>query len=146
MSLFAVDAEDRANQLIQLTERLIERLTEETRAYEAHRAKDVAPGVAETARLANLYRHEAAKVKMQPKLIAGAALETRSRLLQVTKAFDTVVARHGRAVNAARQISEGIVRAIAEEVAKARSRTQAYGPGARVAPASASAIALNRRA
>lgn len=146
MSLFAIDAEDRAAQLIQLTERLTERLAAETRAYEAHRPHDAAAGVAETARLANLYRHEAARVRMQPQLIAGATTETRRRLMRTTEAFEAVLARHGRAVNAARQISEGLVRAIAEEVAKTRSRAAGYGPAARLSVASASAIAVNRRA
>ena len=146
MSLFAVDAEDRATQLIQLTERLIDRLAAETSAFETHRPQDAAPSVAETARLANLYRHEAARVKLKPEMIAGAALETRRRLMRATEAFEAVLARHGRAVNAAQLISEGLVRAIAEEIAKTRSRAAGYGPAARVAPSNASAIAVNQRA
>jgi len=146
MSLFAVDAEDRVTQLIHLTERLTARLREETRAFEDHRPQDAAPGVAETARLANLYRHEAARVKLRPEMISGAAPETRRRLLRATEAFEAVLARHGRAVNAALIISEGLVRAIAEEIAKTRSRATGYGPAARVAPSNAAAIAVNRRA
>jgi len=146
MSLFAVDAEDRANQLIQLTERLTDRLAEETRAFETHRPQDAAAGVAETARLANLYRHEAARVQLNPDLIAGTTLETRRRLMRATEAFEAVLARHGRAVNAALLISEGLVRAIAEEIAKSRSRATGYGPAARIAPSNAAAIALNKRA
>ena len=146
MSLFAVDAEDLATQLIHLTERLTDRLAEETRAFEAHRPQDAAPGVAETGRLANLYRHEAARVKLNPDMLAGAALETRRRLIRATEAFEAVLARHGRAVSAAQFISEGLVRAMAEEIAKSRSRAAGYGPVARVAPSNAAAIAVNRRA
>lgn len=146
MTLFAVDAEDRATQLIILTERLTDRLAGETQAYEAHRAQDAAAGIAETAHLANLYRHEATRVKLRPQLIAGARLETRRRLMRATEAFEAVLARHGRAVKAAKQISEGLVRAIAEEVAKNRTRTSGYGPGARLSTPNTSAIALNRRA
>ncbi len=146
MSLFAVDAEDLATQLIHLTERLTDRLAEETRAFEAHRPQDAAPGVAETGRLANLYRHEAARVKLNPDMLAGAALETRRRLIRATEAFEAVLARHGRAVSAAQFISEGLVRAMAEEIAKSRSRAAGYGPAARVAPSNAAAIAVNRRA
>jgi len=146
MSLHAIDAEDRATQLIQLTERLTDRLAGETLAFEAHRPQDAAHGVAETQRLANLYRHEAARVKAQPSLLAGAASQTRARLLRATEAFEAVLARHGRAVAAAKQVSEGLVRAIAEEVARTRTAVSGYGATARTAPASASAIALNRRA
>jgi hypothetical protein len=146
MSLSAVDAEDRALQLIDLTAQLTERLAAETRAFEAHRPQDAAAGSAETQRLANLYRHEATRVKREPVLIAGAAPATRAKLMRATEAFDAVLARHGRAVAAARTISEGIVQAIAKEVAAVRSSTSAYGPGARPGVGDASAIALNRRA
>ncbi len=146
MSLHAIDAEDRATQMIQLTERLTDRLAGETLAFEAHRPQDAASGVAETARLANLYRHEAARIKLQPEALRGAAPETRRRLIRATEAFEAVLARHGRAVTAAKQISEGLVRAIAEEVAKTRTAAAGYGPGARAAATSTAAIALNRRA
>ena len=146
MTLSAVDAEDRARQLIDLTEQLTARLAAETRAFEAHRPQDVASGSAETQRLANLYRHEATRVKREPVLIAGAAPQTRTRLIRAIEAFDAVLARHGRAVSAARTVSEGIVQAIAREVAALRSSTSAYGPGARAGQGDASAIALNRRA
>lgn len=146
MSLSALDAEDRAGQLIQLTERLTDRLASETLAYEGHRPQDAAQGIAETARLANLYRHEAARVKMDPSLVAAAQPETRRRLLRATEAFEAVLARHGRAVYAARQISEGLVKAIAEEVTRTRSAAAGYGAQGRTAQASAAAIALNRRA
>lgn len=146
MSLSAVDAEDRAQQLIQLTERLTDRLAADTLAFEAQRPQDAAQGVAETQRLANLYRHEAARVKLQPQLLAGALVETRRRLIRATEAFEAVLARHGRAVSAAREVSEGLVRAIAEEVARTRPAAAGYGPGARSAAPNAAAIALNRRA
>lgn len=146
MSLSAIDAEDRAAQLIQLTERLTDRLAGETLAFEAHRPHDAAQGIAETQRLANLYRHEAARVKADPGLVSGASELTRKRLIRATEAFEAVLARHGRAVTAARVVSEGLVKAIAEEVARNRSAVAGYGPAARSAAADASAIALNRRA
>lgn len=146
MSLHAIDAEDRALQLIQLTERLTDRLAGETIAFEQHRPQDAASGVGETQRLANLYRHEAARVKLQPELLAGALAETRRRLIRATEAFEAVLARHGRAVGAAKQVSEGLVRAIAEEVTRTRSAGAGYGPAARAAAPQAAAIALNRRA
>ncbi len=146
MTLFAIDAEDRARQLITLTEQLTERLAAETRAFEAHRPQDAAAGTAETQRLANLYRHEATRVKREPVLIAGAAAATRARLMRATEAFDAVLARHGRAVAAARTVSEAIVQAIAKEVAAVRCSATGYGAGGHAGVGDASAIALNRRA
>ena len=63
-----------------------------------------------------------------------------------TRAFDAVLARHGRAVEAAKTITEGLIRAIAEEVSKQRSAVSSYGPKAMQAPRPATAVALNRRA
>jgi hypothetical protein len=142
----AEDADDRVDQLSALTEQLSERLTRETRAFEARRPQDAAPGLAETQRLANLYRHESARVRREPALIAAATPERRERLKRATLAFDAVLARHGRALEAARTVTEGLVRAVAEEVAAARPKAAGYGPGARPQGGAASAVTLNRRA
>ena len=43
MSLAAIDSDDRARQMISLTERLTQRLTDEVRAFECRRPQLVAP-------------------------------------------------------------------------------------------------------
>ena len=58
-----MSAAEHARRLTALTERLTERLAEETRCFEARRPQDVAAGVAETQDMANLYRRETARVK-----------------------------------------------------------------------------------
>lgn len=145
MALFADDAHDRVDQLIALTERLTERLAEETRAFETRRPQDVVPGLEETQRLANVYRHESARVKADRSLIAGAELKQRMALMRVTEAFEAVLARHGRAVEAARTVSEGLVQAIAAEVAQARAPAR-YGAGGVAADGDLRAVTLNRQA
>ncbi len=145
MALFADDAHDRVSQLIALTERLTERLAEETRAFETRRPQDAVAGMEETQRLANLYRHESARVKADPSLIANAELKQRLSLIQATEAFEAVLARHARAVEAARTISEGIVRAIAAEVAEVRS-PGGYGAGGQAQAGDARAVTLNKQA
>jgi hypothetical protein len=142
----AVDVEDRARQLISLTERLTEMLAAEAAAFEQRRGHTVVGNSEEMGRLANLYRHESVRVKADPRLIAGASLEARRRLLQATEAFEAVLARHGRALNAAKRVTEGLVQAIAEEVASTRAARTPYGPGARTGQVDASAITLNKRA
>lgn len=146
MSLACVDAEDRARQLLALTERLTQRLKEECAAFEARKPHLVALGSQETIRLANLYRHEAARVRQDPGLLEGADREIRRRLIDATRAFQAVLERHGRTVDAARTLTEGLVGAIAREVAARRSRGVGYGPTARRPPGDACAITLNRRA
>jgi hypothetical protein len=152
MPIAADSPADRVAQLITLTERLTELVAAQALAFEQHRPLEAAGLVEETSRLANLYRHESARVRADPSLIAAAPLADRARLTRATEAFDAVLARQARALDAARTVTEGLVRAIAEEVAAQRQRGSAatYGPDAaptrkRTAEAT-KAITLNRRA
>jgi hypothetical protein len=146
MSLDTNSAARRMEQLILLTDRLTGLIAEQLRAFEARRPQDAAANADETARLANLYRHESLKVKADPTLLEGAPAELKETLVVATRAFDAVLARHGRAVEAAKTITEGLIRAIAEEVHKQRNAVSAYGPKAMQAPRPATPVALNRRA
>lgn len=142
----ASGADDRVQQLIGLTRRLTDLLAAEAAAFEARKPHQAAPSSDETARLANAYRHESMRIKADPSLIAGVSAAARERLIQVTQTFEAVLARHGRALAAAKTVTEGIVQAIAEEVAAARSAAAPYGADARAPKADASAITLNKRA
>lgn len=146
MALDAPDAATRMAQLITLTERLTGLIADQVKAFEARRPQDAALDAAETGRLANLYRHESLRVQTQPELLAGAPPELRARLIAATRAFDAVLARHGRAVEAAKTITEGLVRAIAEEIARQRGAVAGYGPKAVQSTRTATSLALNRRA
>jgi hypothetical protein len=139
-------AKENVERLIALTERLTERLAVDSQAFEARRPHEAASRLEETSRLANLYRHESNRVKQDPSMIAGAPVELRAQLTRASEAFEAVLARHGRALYAAKTVTEGVVRAIAEEVAKQRTSAVGYGPGATPPEASGSAITLNRRA
>jgi flagellar biosynthesis/type III secretory pathway chaperone len=148
MALAAEDAADRVDQLIILTERLTELIAESCQAFENRRPQDAATFVDETSRLANLYRHESARVRADPGMVSAAPLAERTKLIRATEAFDAVLARQGRAIEAAKYVTEGLVRAIAEEVASQREQKSTYGSdGQSSAPAgSSTAITLNRTA
>jgi hypothetical protein len=146
MALFANDAADRVDQLIILVERLTELVAQQCQCFEQHRPADAARLMEETARLANLYRHETTRIRAEPALVQGAPAALRQRLARAAEAFDAVLHRHGRAVGAARTVTEGLVRAIAEEVANQREQRTGYGPTARQPPSAATAITLNRTA
>ena len=146
MAIAAHDATDRVEQLILLTDRLTELVAEQAKAFEEHRPHEVAEQLEEASRLANLYRHESARVRADPALIAGAPFAQRQRLVRSTEAFDAVLARQARALAAAKHVTEGLVRAIADEVAAQRSRSTTYGPSAAAPTADATAITLNKRA
>ena len=141
MALHADDAADRVDQLITLTERLTGLMQADLTELEARR-----PSLAraeELGRLANVYRHESARVRRDPALIAGAPAPDRARLRIATERFDATLARHLRAVEAARTISEGLVRAIAEEMVRSRPAASGYGP--RPSKADSPALAYNRQ-
>lgn len=147
MAIAASDAEDRVEQLVILTERLTQLIAEQAQAFEQRQPREAARLVEETSRLANLYRHESARVRADVTMIEAAPAEARNRLLQATEAFDAVLARQGRAIEAAKTVTEGLVRCIAEEVASQRSQTSVYCAGGRQSGgAPATAITLNKQA
>ena len=58
-----------------------------------------------------------------------------------------MIARQGRALGAAMKVTEGLVHAIAHEVAAHRNKGAAYGPnGVRSTGTAVTAITLNQRA
>ena len=146
MALSAETAGDRVEQLILLTERLTELVALEAQAFENRRPQDAAVHVGETSRLANVYRHESARVRANPDMVATASLAQRTRLIRATEAFDAVLARQGRALEAAKTVTEGLVRAIAEEVANQRQKGVSYDADGIAPTAGATAITLNQRA
>lgn len=147
MAIAANGADDRVEQLVILTERLTELIAQQAQAFEQRRPQDAASMLEETTRLANLYRHESTRVRADPRLVEGAPLEARTRLVRATEAFDAVLARQGRAIEAARTVTEGLVKCIAEEVASQRTQATVYGAsGTQYGGANATAITLNKRA
>ena len=141
------EATERVEQLIRLTDRLTALVAEQAKAFEARRPQDAVVHVEETGRLANLYRHESARVRANPDLISAAPQPQRIRLRRATEAFDAVLARQARAVGAVKTVTEGLVRAIAEEIAGQRQKGVSYGAsGTQNQATAATAITLNKRA
>jgi hypothetical protein len=146
MSTASQDQNPRIQDLIVLTERLTALIAQQAQAFEQRRPQDAALNMEETTKLANAYRHEAAKMRANPAEIANAPLEQRRRLIRATEAFDAVIARQGRALTAAKTITEGLVHAIAHEVAAHRNKGAAYGPNGARSGAAVTAITLNQQA
>jgi hypothetical protein len=141
-----LNATVRVRQLIDLTQRLTARLTEETGVFESNRPQDAAAALVGTQDLANTYRRESAQLKADPTSIAAASAQDRARLIQATTAFEAVLNRHARAVEAARIVSEGLVRTIAAEVAGQRGSPSAYSASGRANASDGRAVAFNRQA
>jgi hypothetical protein len=138
---------ERVERLIALTERLTGLISEQAQAFENRRPQDAARNMEEASKLANLYRHEAQRMRAEPKgALADLPLAQRTRLIRATEAFDAVIARQGRALAAAKTVTEGLVHAIAQEVASQRDKNAVYGPGGAKPSASATSVTLNQRA
>jgi hypothetical protein len=141
-----LNATARLRQLTDLTRRLTERLSMEAEAFEARRPQDAAATLGETQELANAYRRESAQLKANPASVAAAPAADRKALITATQAFETILNRHAQAVQAARTISEGLVRTIAAEVAGQRGNPSAYGASGRANGGDTRAVAYNRTA
>ncbi len=139
---------DRLEAMIVLTDRLTAMIALDAAAFEQRRPQEAAARLEETSRLANLYRHESSRLRQTPAAIAAATPDQKARLVRATEAFDAVLARQGRALQAAKTVTDGLVRAIAEEVAGQRTANGGYSAGGvTTAPSGAStAITLNKRA
>ncbi|HWE45157.1 MAG TPA: flagellar basal body protein [Caulobacteraceae bacterium] len=146
MTLSASDANDRVEQLIALTQRLTDRLSAELALFEKRKPHETAQTLPETANLANIYRREAARVKADPSLITGASPAAMKKLRTATETFDAVLERHTIVLEAARTLTEGLVRAIATEIQRQRAPVSTYGSNARSNVSDAKAVTLNRRA
>ena len=143
---FAQAADPHVEQLIALTEKLADQLALDTRAFEARRPFEAAGRIEETGRLANVYRHEAARARQDPRVLGQASPQQRERLRKASEKFEAALQRHARALHAAKTVTEGIVRAIAEEMDRSRKAVAGYGPGARTHSQPTTSVALNQRA
>lgn len=141
-----VSAGIQARRLTDLTTRLTDRLEAETAAFAERRPQDVVASLPQTQELANQYRRDSAQVKAAPGVIAAASKAEKTSLIEATRRFETVLARHAQAVEAARIVSEGVVRAIAHEVSATRAMGTGYGAKGHAASGDGRAITLNRSA
>ena len=66
--------------------------------------------------------------------------------LTASLGFEAILRRHSRAIEAARIISEGLVKTIAAEVATQRGNPSAYGASGRANTGDSRAVAFNRTA
>jgi hypothetical protein len=127
MALLADDSRDRAEQLILATERLTALIAEEARLIEAREPPLAGAAAEEKNRLANAYRLELARIRQEPALIETAPPALLADLRSRTETLHQTLARHEIALNAVKLIAEGLVQAMAEEVARQRAGAGGYG-------------------
>ena len=146
--LHAANPTERLQALLRLTQRLTELLEEETRLFKAKRPQDALGLQDEKTQLANVYRAEVARTKQDPTRFATAPAQLKPLLREATQAFHAALSENGHVVNALKTVTEGVVKAIADEAARQRSAPAGYGPGAAhpSTPPKGFALAVNRTA
>lgn len=147
MSLLAANSPaERAEALILLTSRLTELIEQETALFEARRPLETKPFQDEKSKLATIYRREISAVKDDPSRLEDAPEAIKQQLKETTARFTTALQANGDAVEALRILTEGVVRAVADEAARLKDQDSGYGPGSRRPSSAAPSIAVNQRA
>lgn len=146
MAIAAKDMEDRLDQLIGLTRRLTELMVTETEALKARQLDASSRDWAEKERLAHTYRMEMLDLGKKGDELARMPAELRKTLFETTRRFQEVLADHDKALTAMREVSEGLVEAIAREVANETSGPRGYGAQGKQGSIRAAGIAVNAKA
>jgi hypothetical protein len=140
--------DERAEQLLAMTQRLIGLLEEEIEALRTRRLDARSISFEEKERLVHAWRLEVSRIKADPALLAGLWAARREQLQTAARALEDKLSGHEQALAAARAVTEGLVRSIAAEIADARSGPEAYsarGLSAGGARREASGLAVNAR-
>jgi len=146
--LAAANGSERTQALLKLTQRLTALIQEETRLFKARRPHEAIELQTEKTELANIYRAEVARARQEPGRFSGAPEQAKALLREATKAFHTALDENGRVVNAMKVLTEGVVKAIADEAARQRHAGSGYGANGNrpSAPTGSFAMAVNHTA
>jgi hypothetical protein len=125
-----------------MAERLIAAIEADIAALKAGRPQDLCTTDPEIQRLSALYSREAAG--LDPVRAKAAPSELRRKFFDTTAKFRDVLALHARLLTRVRNASEGIVKAVAEEIERRRAPTCLYAPVASYARPHAAAMVYNR--
>ena len=141
----ADNIELRIADLVSVTVRLTALIERETELLSGHKPAEIAAFADEKARLAATYAREMLELKRAAKHVAAAPKSILDQLKSTTAKLRAALDAHARLVLRLRRIGEGLIRAIAEEVAAKRTPQFGYDAKAGYAGKSkpASAIALN---
>jgi hypothetical protein len=132
----------RIERLIALAERLIAALESDIAELKKGRTATLKTNDPEIQKLTALYGREAQG--FDPRIAQSAPPTLRQRFLVITAKFREVLQLHARMVARVKNASEGIIRAIADEVERTSAPMRTYGPRPGSAPKSSGAMLFNR--
>jgi len=116
----------KTDRLMALTARLTEALLGDISALERGRPREMLSPKPDIQQLLALYAREAAA--FAPSAVQALPKDARDELTEATKAFREVLKRHGSILTRMRKANEGMIRAIADDVARKKSAQRPYTP------------------
>lgn len=134
--------EPRIERLIALAERLIVALESDIVALKAGKPQALSVGDPEFQRLTAVYGREAKGFDIR--IAQNARAELRARFLAITGKFREVLQLHARMLIRVKNASEGMIRAIAQEVERVNAPMRTYGPRPDAKPRPSGAMLFNR--
>ena len=144
MTAAPVKVEDtpRIERLIALAERLVVALESDIAELKNGRTATLRTNDPEIQKLTALYTREAQG--FDPRIAQSAPPTLRQRFVAITAKFREVLQLHARMIARVKNASEGIIRAIADEVERANAPMRTYGPRPGYKPPSSGAMLFNR--
>jgi hypothetical protein len=116
--------------LISLTRRLMEVIAAENTVLSERRPQDARPLIEEKGRLAAAYAQEMDIIRKNGGARSFANADQLRELKRETSLFNKVLEEHRRLVNRARIVTEGMLKAVGDEVARRNRPPQGYGKNA----------------
>ncbi|MEO8895311.1 MAG: hypothetical protein ABI450_05460 [Rhizomicrobium sp.] len=137
MSETKLEDAPRMERMIALAERLVVALEADIAALKAGKPTEMKSLDPEIQKLSALYGREAQNFDIR--IAKAASPSLRERFLLITAQFRDVLQLHARMVARVKNVSEGMIQAIAREVDRMNAPTRTYGPqsGYKVQPAGA---------
>jgi len=132
----------RIERLIALAEKLVMALENDIAELKSGRTTALRTNDPEIQKLTALYTREAQG--FDPRIAQSAPPTLRQRFMAVTAKFREVLQMHARMIARVKNASEGIIRAIADEVERANAPTRTYGPRPGYKPQSSGAMLFNK--
>jgi len=142
MSDTRMEDEPRIERLICMAERLVAVLESDIAALKAGNVAGLKTNDPEVVKLTALYGREAQNFDLR--IAQAAPISLRTRFMAITAKFREVLQLHARLLARVKNASEGMIRAIADEVDRMNAPTRTYGPRPGYKPASSGAMVFNR--
>lgn len=145
----SASADERAQELLAMTRRLIALVRAEIDALKTRKLDGASADWDEKERLAHAWRLEVAHIKTNPSALHGVGDARKAELRKAAEELEAALETHARSLSAMKEVTEGLVRSIAAEIASQRSAPAAYGRGGTVNTAArreASGLAVDAKA